>query len=195
MILRMNEEGKMDMQNDSAHGKRKRRLTCLISFVIVIIILGVIAGIAIPNFLTFCAKAKQSEAKSNLGMIYTAQMAYFSETGTYAGHTETMNCFQLIGWEPSGQNRYKYLCDTADIQSKPQPTMCEPYQTIMTTKEGFTAIAVANIDSDPFCDFWAINDDKVLQNRYVNHFEWGDKSSDSIWRTQEANGLNKTYRP
>src|SRR3990172_1703383 len=48
-----------------------------------LLLVGII--IIIPNFLRFAAPAKQSEAKTNLGGIYVAQTAYFSQTNTYAG--------------------------------------------------------------------------------------------------------------
>ena len=51
----------------------------LIELMIVVAIIGILAAIAIPNFLRFQAKSKQSEAKTNLGGIFTAEIAYFGE--------------------------------------------------------------------------------------------------------------------
>ena len=54
---------------------------------IVVAIIGILAAIAIPNFLRFQAKSKQSEAKTNLGGIFTAETAYFAKTtGTEPRH-------------------------------------------------------------------------------------------------------------
>jgi type IV pilus assembly protein PilA len=73
----------------------------LIELMIVVAIIGILAAIAIPNFLKFQAKSKQSEAKSNLGAIFTGEMAYFGENNTYGG-------FSQINWSPSGTPRYHY---------------------------------------------------------------------------------------
>jgi type IV pilus assembly protein PilA len=68
---------------------------------IVVAIIGILAAIAIPNFLKFQAKSKQSEAKSNLGAIYTGQISYYGEANTYGS-------FDQINWSPSGAPRYHY---------------------------------------------------------------------------------------
>ncbi len=50
---------------------------------IVVAIIGILAAIAIPNFLRYQAKSKQSEAKANLGAIFTSEVSYNSERDTY----------------------------------------------------------------------------------------------------------------
>src|SRR5689334_2957683 len=51
----------------------------LIELMIVVAIIGILAAIAIPNFIKFQAQSKQSEAKANLKAIFTAQKAFFQE--------------------------------------------------------------------------------------------------------------------
>jgi type IV pilus assembly protein PilA len=80
--------------------KGKKGFT-LIELMIVVAIIGILAAIAIPNFLKFQAKSKQSEAKSNLGAIYTGQVSYFGENNAYSN-------FSAINWSPSGTPRYRY---------------------------------------------------------------------------------------
>ena len=55
----------------------------LIELMIVVAIIGILAAIAIPNFLRFQLKAKSSEGKTNLAAIRTAEESYYSEFGTY----------------------------------------------------------------------------------------------------------------
>ena len=74
----------------------------LIELMIVVAIIGVLAAIAIPNFLNYQCKAKQSEAKANLGNIRTSQEAYFAEFDTYA--TSLAN----VGFSTKGNSRYSY---------------------------------------------------------------------------------------
>ena len=55
----------------------------LIELMIVVAIIGILAAIAIPNFLRFQLKAKTSEGKTNLAAIRTAEQSYYSEYGRY----------------------------------------------------------------------------------------------------------------
>jgi len=133
-------------------------------------IIGLITAMGIPNFLKFNAKAKNSEAKTNLGAIYVAQLSYFSNANTYAGGPHV---FTLINWEPAGQNRYAYYCQGAWIPNKlpaggarvPEPGDIWPYEIKPeSSKTGFTCMAVGNIDNDDTADVWTINDAKILRN-------------------------------
>lgn len=49
----------------------------LIELLVVVIIIGVLAAIALPSLLGQVSKAKQSEARQNVGAINRAQQAYF----------------------------------------------------------------------------------------------------------------------
>ncbi len=71
----------------------------LIELMVVVGIIGVLATIAIPQYSKFSSRAKQSEAKVNLGGIYTVEKAYFVEGSTYSP------CLAQIGFEASGQQR------------------------------------------------------------------------------------------
>ncbi|GAB6145139.1 type IV pilin protein [Desulfocicer niacini] len=82
--------------------KRNEKGFTLIELMIVVAIIGILAAIAIPNFLNYQCKAKQSEAKSNLGTIRSMQEAYFAEHDEYA---VTMGA---IGFSTKGNNRYTY---------------------------------------------------------------------------------------
>jgi len=77
----------------------------LIELMIVVAIIGLLAALAIPNFIKFQAKARQSEAKSNLKAVFTAQKAYYGDKQTY------YDVFSVIGFEPEMNNRYAYFAD------------------------------------------------------------------------------------
>ncbi|KAF3886317.1 MULTISPECIES: type IV pilin protein [Nostocales] len=51
----------------------------LIELLVVVIIIGVLAAIALPSLLNQVSKARQSEAKQNLGSINRAQQAFYLE--------------------------------------------------------------------------------------------------------------------
>ena len=72
----------------------------LIELMIVVAIIGVLAAIAVPNFQRFQAKAKQSEAKTNMAAMYSAQKAFHSEWSMY--DTD----FNVVGFRPEGNMQY-----------------------------------------------------------------------------------------
>jgi type IV pilus assembly protein PilA len=57
----------------------------LIELMIVVAIIGILAAIAIPNFLTYQLKSRQSEAKTNLQAIKTSAVSFQGEQGCYLG--------------------------------------------------------------------------------------------------------------
>ena len=62
---------------------RKQEGFTLIELMIVVAIIGILAAIAIPNFLTYQMKSRQSEAKVNLGAIKTSEIAFQGERGCF----------------------------------------------------------------------------------------------------------------
>src|SRR5512139_2488457 len=62
---------------------KKREGFTLIELMIVVAIIGILAAIAIPNFIKFQLRSKAGEGKVNLAAIRTAEESYFAEAGTY----------------------------------------------------------------------------------------------------------------
>jgi type IV pilus assembly protein PilE len=56
----------------------------LIELMIVVVIIGILAALAIPRFMEATKKAKQSEAKTVLKQILTLERASRQETGVYS---------------------------------------------------------------------------------------------------------------
>ena len=63
--------------------RRSQKGFTLIELMIVVAIIGILAAIAIPNFLRFQLKAKSSEGKANIAAIRTAEESYHAEFGNY----------------------------------------------------------------------------------------------------------------
>ncbi len=96
----------------------------LIELMIVVAIIGILAAIAIPNFLRFQLRSKTSEAKMNIASIRTAEEAYFSEFGMYVSAAQTptvfpssqknpwagagLVAFNQLGWAPEGEVFFVY---------------------------------------------------------------------------------------
>ena len=129
---------------------RNRKGFTLVELMIVVAIIGILAAIAIPNFLQFRLKAKTSEAKSNLGAIRSTEVAYFAEWDFYVGnqpYTPLLNRsnepnketwspltrFSILGFAPEGSVFYSYGLTGADFQDR---------------AAGMTMEAVGDLDSD-----------------------------------------------
>ncbi|MCP4503285.1 MAG: prepilin-type N-terminal cleavage/methylation domain-containing protein [Deltaproteobacteria bacterium] len=84
----------------------------LIELMIVVAIIGILAAIAIPNFVKFQCRAKQSEAKTNLKALFTANESYRAEHDKYFGQASCGNsgaCTGDLGFAPKGDKiRYNY---------------------------------------------------------------------------------------
>lgn len=72
----------------------------LVELMVVVAIIGILAAIAIPSVGKYMAKARQTEAKTNLSSVYTAEKAFFAEYNSYSAR------FESIGYSPEGQLRY-----------------------------------------------------------------------------------------
>ncbi len=97
----------------------------LIELMIVVAIIGILAAIAIPNFLRFQLKSKSSEGKVNIAAIRTAEESYLAEFGTYVP-TAALNPlavpgaakvpflltpaadFDVLGFAPEGNVFFQY---------------------------------------------------------------------------------------
>jgi type IV pilus assembly protein PilA len=140
--------------------KGKKGFT-LIELMIVVAIIGILAAIAIPNFLRFQAKSKQSEAKTNLGGVFTAEIAYFGEKNSFGD-------LNVVSWAPTGTSRYKYMvgnvANSLGLTSLTFDAWVLAPGISATTPAGFTAGAQGNVDTDALLDQWTMNDSRALVN-------------------------------
>jgi type IV pilus assembly protein PilA len=129
----------------------------LIELMIVVAIIGILAAIAIPNFLRFQLKAKSSEGKTNLAAIRTAEESYYSEFGVYVSALATPAAYgknqkvvfdnddtnggnagyDRLGWSPEGYVFFNYAIGSN-----------------LPLRSMFTATASADIDADEEAQVW-----------------------------------------
>lgn len=123
----------------------------LIELMIVVAIIGILAAIAIPNFVKFQCRSKQSEAKTNLKAMYVAQESYRGEFDDYVQDVATNfenGGTNVMGFYVRGTNlRYAYTSATGG------------------TGAGVTFLGTATGDQgDVSGDIWTITEGNVLTN-------------------------------
>ena len=79
----------------------------LIELMIVVVIIGILAALAIPRFQVATTKAKESEAKTILKQIYTFQESYRQESGGYSAN------LAAIGFVAPTNSKFVYAIDAA----------------------------------------------------------------------------------
>jgi type IV pilus assembly protein PilA len=105
----------------------------LVELMIVVAIIGILAAIAIPNFVEMQYKAKRAEVPSNVKAVKEAQEIYNSENDAYlvaASHpstaapgkkaqlwTTSSTAFKALNWHPDGKVRGVYSVSTTPPSS------------------------------------------------------------------------------
>jgi type IV pilus assembly protein PilA len=158
--------------------RRLKQGFTLIELMIVVAIIGILSSVAITGFIRFQQRARQSEVKSNLKAVFTAESAYRAEKDTYSPY------FSEIGFDPERGNRYAYYLGTGRAQDRSGAALAVPADGYVNTievdtfryggvprtpafqgtpvaavgasKTAFTATATANIDTDNGIDSWEI---------------------------------------
>jgi type IV pilus assembly protein PilA len=157
----------------------------LIELMIVVAIIGILAAIAIPNFLKYQAKSKQSEAKVNLKGIFTSEISYFGEQNIFGS-------LGMVNYAPTGTSRYDMgVGQTAgNLQTKESgPTLTVPdysaggqggtcgaagantrpigWDTNSGSPLGFTAGAWGSISNFTYNDQWSTGNSNDMCNSQV----------------------------
>jgi type IV pilus assembly protein PilA len=112
-------------------GSSRKTLYIILGVVAVLLAcpcVGIISAIAIPNFIRFQARSKQSECKANLKAWYSAQQAHYADANTYEPN------LAKVGFAPERGNRYAYFAGQGPVEARTQ-AQAEP-------TEGAVAVSV-----------------------------------------------------
>ncbi|MCG3172692.1 MAG: hypothetical protein GMKNLPBB_00846 [Myxococcota bacterium] len=132
----------------------------LVELMIVVAIIGILAAIAIPNYLRFTCRTKESEAKGMLASAQTAEEAWFNEKQTYSD-------LITVGFDQKrDSSRYAYCDGTNTIDSKAlsnanntavQADCTGNPKTAANSRTQFTVLATGNVDDDTTMSHWDVN--------------------------------------
>jgi len=109
--------------------KRKLPAYNLQELLVVLVIIGILILIAIPNFMGVINKAKSTEAQQNLKAIYSFQRNHFFMYNKYSLDFETIDFIPPKTPVEGGTSNYTY-------------------EIIEASNSSFKARAIANFDSD-----------------------------------------------
>ena len=95
----------------------------LVELMVVVAIIGILSAVAIPNFRSYQAKAKTSEAKLSLSNLYTAQTAFnstYDEYGTcigFMGVADPRENYFAFGFKTGVAASNSSISDTCDASA------------------------------------------------------------------------------
>ena len=87
----------------------------LIELLIVVVILGVLAGVVVFAVQAFNGEGKAAACNADWKAVETANEAYYAKTGGYAGDTATLKTKGYLKDEPSTGNGYTIGITSAGV--------------------------------------------------------------------------------
>jgi len=117
------------MKTYSALFKKRARAYTLTEILVVLVIIGILVLLALPNLLPLITRAKSLEAKTQLAHVQTLEQSYFYEHSRYSKDLNEIGFLQdkLVTDGQDGRANYRIEIETA-------------------TNAGFTAKATAVVD-------------------------------------------------
>lgn len=135
----------------SQKGYLGTRAFSLTELLIVIVIVGILALLAIPRFMGVTTRAKMTEAKLALKQVHTLQMAHRYEFDRYSEDLAS------VGYEPNhlvtegGSARYVIAVESADVN------------TFMAS-----ATSVVDFDGDGVFNVWEVDETGDIRQRVAD---------------------------
>lgn len=128
--------------------KKKVKAYTLTEILVVLVIIGILVLLALPNLLPLITKAKSTEAKVQLEHVYTLERNFFFEKSKYTSDLNEIGFVQEKLSSDSKDGRANYKVEI--IQSSPTAFVAR-------------ATAVADFNGNGTLNVWEIDQDKNLK--------------------------------
>ena len=103
----------------------------LVELLVVIIIIGILAAIALPSFLNQDVKARQSEAKQNITLVNKTQNSFRAENSSFATSFDVLAIGSVTGSATGQTSNYNYTIaggtETATITASSKDTALKSF--------------------------------------------------------------------
>jgi len=135
-----------NMKKNNLYCKKLQALT-LTELLIVMVIIGILVLLALPNLMPLVTKAKSTEAKIQLEHLYRLQQAYFMEHSKYSDDLQKVSFEQekLVTEDENGRANYEITIEEASA-----------------TSFRAKATAVVDFDGDGAFNVWSIDNENNL---------------------------------
>lgn len=127
-------------------GTRRLPAFTLTEVLVVLVIVGILVLLALPNLMPLISKAKETEAKLQLKQIYTLEKTYFMEHSKYSNNMEAIDYAHQKLSDEGGSANYRIEIVEAS-----------------TTTFKAKATAIADFDGDGKFNVWEIDQDEKLE--------------------------------
>lgn len=107
----------MEINKQVKHFVNDRNGYSLVEILVVVVIIGILAMIAIPRFTSIANRAKMVEAQTMLSQVHTLQEAYFFQFDRYAESLDQIGFDQARLITDGGNARYLISIEFADGES------------------------------------------------------------------------------
>jgi type IV pilus assembly protein PilE len=131
-------------ENECKMNKKLKGFT-LTELLVVLVIIGILVLLALPDHTSVISKAKATEAKMHLENVYTLQRTHFYEYSRYA------NDLEILGYE-----QQKLVTEGGAANYK--------IEIVQANGSGFVirATAVVDFDQDGKYNVWEVNQEKSI---------------------------------